>query len=286
MPWNQWTILPLAAVLCLATRSAPLLSAADEVEKADVQLLREHRVGTSNAALIEVLRNNCMTAASRGELNRLFREMGSKAYVERQRASKKLVAAGPKALSFLRRALQDPDVEIARRAQSCIAAIERECPSAIFSAVARLLARRHPPGATEVLLHYLPDAYGSTTSEDVLEALLSLNKRSAKPDPVLLAALRDPVPARRVAAGYVLGRYRGAEIRMSVGKLLADRAAAVRVRAALGLAAGNEKRPSPCSLTCWPSRAVTGLACGRPSPAAGSRAISRPSPGSRHGRSA
>src|SRR5262249_7598908 len=167
MPWNQWIILSLAAVLCLATRSAPQLRAADEAEKADVQLLKEHHVGTSNAALIEVLRNNSLTDASRAVLNRLIREMGSKAYAQRQRASKKLVAAGPKALSFLRRALKDPDNEIARRAQQCITAIKREYPSAIYSAVARLLARRHPPGATEVLLRHLPDAYGSTTSEDV-----------------------------------------------------------------------------------------------------------------------
>src|SRR5262249_4118662 len=117
--------------------------------------------------------------------------------------------------------------------------------SAIYSAVARLLARRHPPGATEVLLRHLPDAYGSTTSEDVLEALLSLNKRSSKPDPVLLAALHDSVPARRAAAGYLLGRRRGADIRQWGAKRLADGDAVVRPRAALGLASGNEKKAIP-----------------------------------------
>jgi hypothetical protein len=242
---NQSISLLVTAVLGIAFGTAPLPQAADDGGKADEQLLKDHQVGTGSGELIEFFRKNCVTDADRADVNRLIRELGSTAFARRRQASKKLAAAGPKALPFLRRALNDADVEIARRAQHCIAVIERDNSPAVLAAAARLLAQRQSPGAMKILLRYLPDAYGSTTAEEVLETLLSLGTRQAKADPLLLAALRDPSPVRRAAAGYVLGRHRDAEIRKAVSHLLTDKEAAVRLRAAFGLAAGNEKKAIP-----------------------------------------
>jgi HEAT repeat protein len=245
MRQNRWTFLLLTALLWIACGNGSLLQAADEADKADEQLLKEHHIGIDSRALSEFLLKNCINEGDRAALDRLVLQLGNQAFVKRQQASKKLVGAGPKALPFLHRALKNADVEIARRAERCIRVIEREHAGGVHAAAARLLARKQSPRAMEVLLRYLPAAYGSTTAEEVLEALLTLGTREGKPDRLLLAALRDPSPVRRAAAGYVLGRHRDAAIRKTVSNLLADKEAAVRLRAALGLAAGNEKQAIP-----------------------------------------
>src|SRR5205823_11548513 len=127
------------------------------------------------------------------------------AYPVRSHASKALIAAGPPALPLLRQALRNPDREVARRAELCIAEIERSPGSALPAAAARLLARRQPPEAVAVLLRYLPHADDETVEEEVLGALVTLGTRPGKAPPALVAAVRNAVPVRRGAAAFVLG---------------------------------------------------------------------------------
>jgi hypothetical protein len=99
---------------------------------------------------------------------------------------------------------------VVRRAEQCIAEIERPGAALPLAAV-HVLAARKPAGAIKALIGYAPFAEDGTVEEEVLAALLSLSKnggqKGQKNDPALLAALADSLPARRAAAAHVLGRH-------------------------------------------------------------------------------
>src|SRR5438128_2544271 len=80
-------------------------------------------------------------------------------------------AIGLPAVGLLRQAERDPDVEIVRRAERCLQRIEKVPSTALSAAAARLVARRPPEGAAEVLLNYLPLADDETVADEVRDAL-------------------------------------------------------------------------------------------------------------------
>ena len=69
------------------------------------------------------------------------------------------------------------------------------------------------PSRKHFLLH-------ESVEETILEILVKLSPPAGKPDPALITALTDAVPARRAAAGFVLGRR--ADMQPQIRKLLAD----------------------------------------------------------------
>jgi hypothetical protein len=223
-------------------RTAP---AGDEVETADEQLLREARVGTDGPSLVSFFRRRSLTAADEAGVRQLIGQLGSDRFVERENASRDLIDRGTPALAFLRAAVSDPDKEIARRAQACIAEIETGPGPVVPIAAARLLARREPARAVAVLVAYLPFADDTLVAEEVLGALAGLKAQPGKVDPALAAARTDPAALRRAAAGYVLGRYPEEAQRDMVDPLLADPEPIVRLRAAQGLIAGKEPKAVP-----------------------------------------
>src|SRR5205807_2140333 len=145
-----------------------------EVDNADEILLRDACLGTDGPALLAFFRKRTPSQDDQRHLQGLLRQLGSTAYPVRSHASKALIAAGPPALPLLRQALRNPDREVARRAELCIAEIERSPGSASPAAAARLLARRQPPEAVAVLLRYLPHADDETVADEVLAALVVL----------------------------------------------------------------------------------------------------------------
>src|SRR5438132_10025688 len=64
-------------------------------------------------------------------IDRLIHELGSKDFAERERAATAIVAIGESALGKLKTASKSPDPEVARRAKTCIDAIERMRPVAV-----------------------------------------------------------------------------------------------------------------------------------------------------------
>src|SRR5436190_1312570 len=81
------------------------------------------------------------------------------------------VAADRAALPYLKAALKDSDLEIARRAQRCVEAVESGAGITLELAAARLLAVYNPPGASEVVLNYLPFLDSEDVEEELLAAL-------------------------------------------------------------------------------------------------------------------
>jgi HEAT repeat protein len=235
--WGLLALLPAAG----AARAAE----ADEQAAADERLLREARVAVTDGALLEFLRQRSLTDDDRAKLDAIVRRLGSAVYEERERASAALAARGSPALPFLRRALNDADAEVRRRARRCLEEIERGPGSALPAAAVRLLARRRPAGALEVLLTYAPFADDEFVEDEVLAALAALGLRGGKAAPPLTDALADAQAPRRAAAAYAVGRSPDPAQRDAAARLLSDADPAVRLRAAQALVAGRDRRGVP-----------------------------------------
>ncbi len=218
---------------------------AQEALAADEDILKKNRVGTDGAALLAFLRKRSLTDADRDSLRRLVRQLGDARYVKRRQAANELVARGTQALPFLEPALADPDLEIRRRGEQCIAAINRGPGTALPAAAVRLLAKLAPPEAVDVLLGYAPSAEDALVEETVLASLSALGVRGPKLDPALARALHDPAPERRAAAAYVLGRVGTRADCQAVRRLLTDADPKVRLRAAQGLLSAKERAGLP-----------------------------------------
>jgi hypothetical protein len=114
---------------------------------------------------------------------------------------------GPAALPLLAPARNDADAEVSRRAEQIVREIRQLSDAAVPGAVLRELARRRPDGAVAAVLSYAPFADDEAVEDEALAALAALAAgRWEAAGPELLRALRDPLPARRRAAAYVLGR--------------------------------------------------------------------------------
>jgi hypothetical protein len=236
----------VALAVALALPPRPL--SADEAAEADEKVLKDAGVGTDGPALLDFFRRRTLSDADRKRIGDLIGHLGSNSFDEREAASRSLRARGTPAVPFLRRALGDPDPEVARRARLCLEELENGPGPALAAAAARTLARRQPPGTVPMLFAYLPHADDEAVEEEVLGALLAASPEG-KPDRGLAAALEDPLPLRREAAAHVLGRKGDRAQRAAVHKLLADKKPRVRFRAAQALLAGRDRAAVPALIS-------------------------------------
>jgi hypothetical protein len=198
-------------------------------------------VGTDSKSLVEFFRNRSLTAEGRKELEKLIRQLGSDQYAQREQATKELIRRGRLAIPFLKRALENPDLEIVRRARRCLAAIKGGPGPELAMAAARIMARKHPAEAVPALLAYLPFADDRSVVEEVFAALLLASPKERKPDKALVAALDDPLPLLREAAVHVLAWRTDKTLRTAVRRRLADTNVKVRFQAARALLEAKDK---------------------------------------------
>lgn len=240
MSWIRVVWLPAVLIACGATLHDRHAEAEDE------QTLRAAGFSTDEQTLLEFFRKRTLGDASRARISSLVRSLGDRSFAARERASAELARFGPAAVEYLKPALRDPDLEVARRAEQCLRRIaENGAEVAVAIAAARALARRKPAGACEVLLSYLPHADDALVGDEVRAALAALALRDGQPEPALAAALADQSPVRRAAAAEAFTRAEAAGLRPAIGKLLRDPEPAVRLRVALALAAAGEKEAVP-----------------------------------------
>ncbi len=217
---------------------------------ADEKLLRTAQVGLDGPALLAYFRQRTVGEADRQRIERLIRQLGDPAYALRERATAELIACGLPAIGPLRQAQADPDVEIARRADHCLARIERVPSTALSAAAARLIAQKRPAGAVGVLLAYLPLADDETVADEVREAIAAAAMQNGRPDPLLEQALEDPLPVKRGAAVEALVRTGRPEAVELSRKALADGNPDVRLRAALALVTrAKDRQTVPALIT-------------------------------------
>jgi HEAT repeat protein len=117
------------------------------------------------------------------------------------------------AVPALQKAVRSTDPEIRRRARVALKRIQQKFSPATTIAAVHLLALQRPAGAASALLDYLPTA-PEAVAREVRAALYHLGNGGSRPDPVLLATLKDANPARRAAAEAALGKDGGAYARL------------------------------------------------------------------------
>ncbi len=209
----------------------------------DEKVLKDSALPTDNAGLLDYVRKRTLDAAGEARLRKSIANLGDDEFEVRENAVEALVALGLRARPALRAATKDPDLEVRRRAERCLAQIEKNAPKAlrISAAVVRLLGERKPVGAIPVLFAYLGSAEDESIAEEARLVLESLALRAGKVDPVLVAGLADSSALRRAAAGVILCRVRAAAHLPEVRKLLNDPDPQVRFVVGLALAAIREK---------------------------------------------
>ncbi|HYT91726.1 MAG TPA: hypothetical protein VEL76_23635, partial [Gemmataceae bacterium] len=212
----------------------------DDQPAEDEKLLKGAGIGMDGPALVGFLRKLIPTPEDTKRVAALLEQLGDKTFRIREKAVVELKAVGPPALPGLHKVAKGGDLEISRRAERCIQAIEEQMSPAVVLAATRLLKVREAKGAVAVLLDYLPLAT-EPVSEEVLETLFALGGREGKVDPAIIAALKDATPARCAAAALVVGRYGTPKQRRVVEKLLDDDNLTIRLRAAQGLVCGRDK---------------------------------------------
>ena len=235
--FSCWTM----AVLAVIALAMPPLRA----QSSDEDLLRANKVGSDAPALLAFFRQRTLTEDDCRKIEALVRRLGARSFAQREQASQALLKWGAPAQSFLRAALADADIEVARRAERCLSALAQGPGSALPCAAARVLARKAPREAIATLVGYVPFADDESVQEAVFEALAVLAPPGRNPDDSLRKALTDAAPLRRAAAAHVLGRHSDPVVRASVRKLLEDKDVRVRFRAAQGLAFGRDRAALP-----------------------------------------
>jgi hypothetical protein len=207
---------------------AMLLQAAPP-EQSDAKLLQTAGLGDDGSKLVEYFRRRVVSDADRVKIRELIRALGHEAYPEREKASAEIIKWGLPAVGPLREATNDKDVEIVRRAESCLKQIEKVPGAELSAAAARAIAKKKPDGAADALLTFLPAADDETVADEIREALAVLAPGGGSGDAAMLQALDDASPARRAAAGEALIR---ANI-PAAQRLMTDGSAEVRLRVVL-----------------------------------------------------
>ncbi|HTK76052.1 MAG TPA: HEAT repeat domain-containing protein [Gemmataceae bacterium] len=211
----------------------------------DEQLVKQAQIPSDGPGLVAYFRQRTVAGNDRQRIESLIERLGDPVYAVRERATADLIASGLPAVTLLRRAAAtQEDVEVARRAERCLSAIERVPSATLAAAVARLIAKRKPEGAAGALLAYLPLADDEAVADEVRDALAAVALTGDNPDPLLAQALNDPQPVRRAAAAEALIRSRRPEVVAIARAALKDKNFDVRLRAGLALVTSARDKES------------------------------------------
>lgn len=245
MGFKSWFFLFFLGLAVASLPAAPQAGegAAPDSVDGDQETLRNASVATDPAGLVAYLRKSVLSDADRGKIEGLVQQLGSDRFAAREEATDKLVAIGSPAVPFLCAAARSANREVAGRAEFCLSEIEHLPDSSIPAAAVRLLARRPNGDALQTLLDFFPFAGDEGVEEEVIVALGMLGVKHGKPEPLLAAALKDPLPARRGAAACALARAGEQEQRGTVRQMLADPDARVRYFVGKGLLGDRYPKP-------------------------------------------
>jgi hypothetical protein len=214
----------------------------DEEPPFDAQVLKAHGVALDETVLLDYFRQRTLSDDKIKKIQDLIGMLGDEKFARREQATRDLIAFGQSATRILAKALaDDPDLETLRRLQSCLRVIQRQSPPELTLAVLGAIKDKAPGAAAAVLLDYVPFADDRYLEEEILAVLSRLAWRDNKLDRAMVAALKSPMPARRAAAAFVLGRSPQADEQKSARDLLKDTDSWVRLRTAQGLALGKDK---------------------------------------------
>lgn len=241
----RWIALLFVLLLNSGQAAEPddrLASALKDLSKAGVK--------TDGPGLLEFFRQRTLTDQKVQQIGLLIKQLNDDLFAIREQATRDLITLGTPARAALELAARDPDPEIATRARRCLDALPTGATIELVGAALRVLALipEKPEGAVAVLLAYLPSVVDEAVEEEIAAVLGELGVRNGKVDPALVAAVKDQLPARRLAAAAALARA-GAQERGLIHPLLQDPAPRVRLFAAVALAQGKDPAAVPALIS-------------------------------------
>jgi hypothetical protein len=214
-------------------------------EPDDEALLGGVDLPTDPASLMAFLRRQKISEADRRHIDALIRQLGVDEFELRQSATEELIRIGPSAVAALKEALKTKDLEVLRRAESCLKAIESVAGPAYQEAVIRLLAKKAPEPAVGLLLEVVTELHGTAIIDTVAQSLARAGVPAGRPVPAVVQALADRASVRREVAGEAIARAGDAEARKVVRALLNDPEPLVRMRVATALLERGEPEALP-----------------------------------------
>jgi hypothetical protein len=216
-----------------------------EAALADEQVLQKVHLPTDGPALLDYFRKRTFPETNPEHMAVLIRQLGDDEFTTREKAHAEILSLGASALFALRKSTDSPDTEVKRRVQELRKRIEEKANPAVQGAIARLVGKRKPAGAAEVLLAYLPFAADESVVDELCKALGAVAATDGKADPAVVRALEDKSPLKRGAAAEALMRANVLGQLAAVRALLKDQDSRVRLRAALALVSRKEKEAVP-----------------------------------------
>jgi HEAT repeat protein len=213
----------------------------DEADDSDLEFLQRRGVGTDSTSLIHFLEQHSPIDVDPQDLEPWVYQLGSDSLEKREQASKKLAQTGLAALEALRKAKENPNKEIARRAHELVEKQENDTCWALPLAAVRVLVKQQHPETLQVLMRLLPFAIWDQLIQEIwwdIDRLVST--QGSLPAPIR-SALMDRCEARRALAACFAARLGSEEEKATVRKLLEDKSPLVRLRAAQGLLAQSDK---------------------------------------------
>lgn len=257
--FRAWLYLQFLLALLTSLAHAEPIPSDPDLEFAE-RTLRTAHIATDGPGLLAFIRSRTLTPEQLNQLADKVRQLGAPDYRQREQITRELIAIGRPAVPYLTPAVNDGDLEIARRARRCLEKIRRNPTGYQMVAAARLVKARQPSGAPLVLLAYLPCIDDDALVDIWLDTLRAVSWHEGKPDPVVVSALEDRRPLCRAAAAHVLGRGPSVEARGLVVPLLKDGDARVRFEAAAARARFGDKKAVPVLLALLSDAPVT-VAC-------------------------
>jgi hypothetical protein len=224
--------------------SATSANAAEARIAADEARLQKAGLKTDGEALLDFFRKHTVRADQQ-QVRVLIKQLSHRSFSVRRKATNELISLGARAVSQLREATHDTELEVRRRAEDCLHQIQLNSQPELVASAGRLLAVRKPPGAAEALLDFLPSVLEDATLREMHGVLARLTTHDGKTDASVVKALTDEDPVRRAAAAEALCR---AGVKDQLGKvkaLLRDPNGTVRLHAGLSLLMSGEKEAVP-----------------------------------------
>jgi hypothetical protein len=208
----------------------------------DYELLKSVGVEPNGPALLKFFRDRTADTDPR-ELAKLIRQLGDDSYQVRENSQKELVRIGIPTLAAFKLVEADADPEIRWRVEKIKRQVVAKSEPAVEAAAARLIGAIRPPDAAEVLLNFLPLAADEYVADELCAAIKSTAIRKGESDPIVMKALSDPQPCKRIAAAEALSADK--DQLPHIRKLLQDSSPQVRLRVALALVTLKEKEALP-----------------------------------------
>src|SRR5262245_41421113 len=122
MRWHQTVVSLGVGLLCCCVAAA---AEPQDSSSFDAQILKGADLPVDGPALLDYFRKKTLGPVDRAKIKDLVQRLGDNSYQVREKASADLVALGHAAESFLREAVRDPDIEVVRRAETCLKLIQR-----------------------------------------------------------------------------------------------------------------------------------------------------------------